>query len=121
VLPQTQGPIGDLNLVFLPHGSTSLIAGASSIGTKPTWNAILQENKGNFHFGGGVLYSQLGLEAQYAPLHGFGLETRVYNLTYPMMDLYGNLHIAPGASLFFGQRDLNHAARRNTIGLQYQF
>jgi phospholipid/cholesterol/gamma-HCH transport system substrate-binding protein len=121
VLPQSQGPIGDLNVVFLPHGSTSLIAGANSIGTKPTWNALLQENKGDFHFAGGVLYSQLGLTGSYAPLHGFGLETRVYNLTYPMMDLYGNIHIAPGAELFFGQRDLNHAARRNTIGLQYQF
>lgn len=121
VLPQTQGPIGDLNLVFLPHGSTSVIAGANSIGTKTTWNALLQENNGNFHLGGGVLYSQLGLEGSYAPLHGFGLEARAYNLTYPMVDLYGNIHIAPGASLFFGQRDLNHAARRNTIGLQYQF
>lgn len=121
VLPQTQGPVGDLNLVFLPHGSTSLIAGANSIGTKPTWNALLQENKGDFHFGGGVLYSQLGLTGSYAPLHGFGLETRVYDLTYPTIDLYGNIHFAPGAELFFGQRDLNHAGRRNTIGLQYQF
>jgi ABC-type transporter Mla subunit MlaD len=121
VLPQTQGPIGDLNLVFLPHGSTSIIAGANSIGTKPTWNALLQENKGDFHFAGGVLYSQLGLTGAYAPVRGFGLETRVYDMTYPMIDLYGNIHIAPGAELFFGQRDLNHAARRNTIGLQYQF
>jgi phospholipid/cholesterol/gamma-HCH transport system substrate-binding protein len=121
VLPQTQGPIGDLNLVFLPHGSTSLIAGASSIGTKTTWNALLQQNSGNFHFGGGVLYSQLGIQTQYSPLHGFGLEARAYDLTYPMVDLYGNIHLFPGTELFFGQRDLNHAARRNTIGLQYQF
>ena len=121
MLPQTQGPIGDLNVVVLPHGSTSLVAGANSIGTKTTWNAMLQENKGNFHVAGGVLYSQLGIDTQYAPLHGFGVEARAYDLTYPMVDLYGNIRIAPGAQLFFGQRDINHAARRNTIGLQYQF
>jgi hypothetical protein len=38
-----------------------------------------------------------------------------------MIDLYGNFHIAPGAELFFGQRDITHASRRNTFGLQYQF
>jgi len=54
-------------------------------------------------------------------LHGFGLETRIYDLTYPMIDVYGNLKIAPGAQLFFGQRDITHASRRNTFGLQYQF
>jgi ABC-type transporter Mla subunit MlaD len=121
ILPASQGPIGDLNVVVLPHGSTSLIAGANSIGTRPTWNALLVQNRGDFHIGAGVLYSQLGLMGQYTPLHGFGVETRVYNLTYPMVDVYGNLQIAPGAELFFGQRDLTHAARRNTIGLQYQF
>ena len=63
----------------------------------------------------------MGLMAQYAPLRGFGVETRIYDLTYPMVDVYGNLRIAPGAQLFFGQRDITHASRRNTFGLQYQF
>jgi len=35
--------------------------------------------------------------------------------------VYGNFRIAPGAQLFFGQRDITHASRRNTFGLQYQF
>ncbi len=121
VLTSSRGPLGDLNLVVLPHGSTSLVVGANAIGNNTTWNALLQANKGDFHFAGGVLYSQMGVLAQYAPLRGFGLETRVYDLTYPMIDVYGNFRIAPGAQLFFGQRDVTHASRRNTFGLQYQF
>ncbi|MGA8474950.1 MAG: MlaD family protein [Candidatus Cybelea sp.] len=121
VMTSSQGPLGDINLVVLPHASTSLMVGANAIGNNTTWNAVLEKSKGDFHFGAGVLYSQIGILGQYAPLHGFGLETRVYDLTYPMIDLYGNLHIAPGAELFFGQRDITHASRRNTFGLQYQF
>lgn len=121
VLPASQGPLGDINVIVLPHGNTSLMVGANAIGTQTTWNALLEQNKGDFHIGAGVLYSQIGILGAYQPLRGFGLETRVYDLTYPMIDLYGNFRIAPGTSLFFGQRDINHAARRNTFGLQYQF
>ncbi|MGC1379987.1 MAG: MlaD family protein [Candidatus Baltobacteraceae bacterium] len=121
VLTSSQGPLGDINLVVLPHGSTSVMVGANAIGTNTTWNALLEKNSGNFHVGAGVLYSQIGVLGQYAPLHGFGVETRIYDLTYPLIDLYGNLKVAPGASLFFGQRDVLHASRRNTFGLQYQF
>jgi ABC-type transporter Mla subunit MlaD len=121
VLTSSQGPLGDINLVLLPHGTTSVMVGANAIGNNTTWNAVLEQNKGDFHVGAGVLYSQVGVLGQYAPLHGLGFETRVYDLTYPMIDLYGNLRLAPGAQLFFGQRDVTHASRRNTIGLQYQF
>jgi phospholipid/cholesterol/gamma-HCH transport system substrate-binding protein len=121
VLPASQGPLGDINVIVLPHGTTSLMVGANAIGSQTTWNALLEQNKGDFHIGAGVLYSQIGVLGAYQPLRGFGLETRVYDLTYPMIDLYGNLRILPGTSLFFGQRDINHAARRNTFGLQYQF
>jgi ABC-type transporter Mla subunit MlaD len=121
VLTSSQGPLGDLNLVVLPHGSTSVVVGANAIGNNTTWNALLEANKGDLHFAGGVLYSQVGVLGQYQPLRGFGLETRIYDLTYPMIDVYGNLKIAPGAQLFFGQRDITHASRRNTFGLQYQF
>jgi len=121
VLTSSQGPLGDLNLVLLPHGSTSVIVGANAIGTNTTWNAVLQKNAGELHFGAGVLYSQVGVLGRYAPLHGLGFETRVYGLNYPMIDLYGNLDLAPGAELFFGQRDVTHASRRNTFGFQYQF
>jgi len=121
VLTSSQGPLGDINLVLLPHGNTSVIVGANAIGDNTTWNALLEQNKGAFHIAGGVLYSQVGLLGQYAPLHGLGFEARVYDLTYPMIDLYGNFHVAPGTQLFFGQRDITHASRRNTFGLQYQF
>ncbi len=121
MLTSSQGPLGDLNLVLLPHGNTSVVVGANAIGNNTTWNALLEANKGDFHVAGGVLYSQMGLLGQYQPMHGFGLETRIYDLTYPMIDVYGNFKIAPGAQLFFGQRDITHASRRNTFGLQYQF
>lgn len=121
VLTSSQGPLGDINLVALPHSSTSVMFGANAIGNNTTWNAVLEKNKGSFHIGAGVLYSQIGVLGQYAPLHGLGFETRIYDLTYPIIDLYGNFHFAPGAELFFGQRDVTHASRRNTFGLQYQF
>ncbi|HZY96656.1 MAG TPA: MlaD family protein [Candidatus Cybelea sp.] len=121
VLTSSQGPLGDINLVVLPHAGTNLMVGANAIGNNTTWNAVLQQQKGDFRFGAGVLYSQIGVLAQYAPLRGFGLETRIYDLTYPMIDLYGNVHIAPGTQLFFGERDINHVSRRSTFGLQYQF
>jgi len=121
VMTHSQGPLGDINVLVLPHASTSLMFGANAIGTNTTWNAVLQESKGSFQFGGGVLYSQIGALARYNPERGFGFETRVYDLTYPMIDLYGNFRIAPGTEIFFGQRDITHASRRNTAGLQYQF
>jgi phospholipid/cholesterol/gamma-HCH transport system substrate-binding protein len=121
VLTHSQGPLGDLNVLVLPHAPTSLMFGANAIGNNTTWNAILQQSKGNFLIGGGVLYSQMGALMRYTSNRGFGVETRVYDLTYPMIDLYGNFRIAPGTEIFFGQRDLNHASRRNTAGLQYQF
>lgn len=120
VLTHSQGPLGDINVIVLPHGSTNLMFGANAIGNNTTWNAVLQQSKGHFRFGGGVLYSQIGAMARY-DWPRFGLETRVYDLTYPMIDLYGNFRIAPGTEIFFGQRDINHASRRNTAGLQYQF
>ncbi|HZV76492.1 MAG TPA: MlaD family protein [Candidatus Babeliales bacterium] len=121
VLTSSQGPLGDINLVLLPHGNTSVMVGANAIGTNTTWNALLEQNKGDFHLGAGVLYSQIGVLGQYAPLHGLGFETRIYDLTYPLVDLYANLHLLPGTELFFGQRDVLHASRRNTFGFQYQF
>jgi len=97
------------------------MVGANAIGNNTTWNAVLEKQKGDFHVGAGVLYSQIGVLGQYAPLRGLGFETRIYDLTYPMIDLYGNLHVTRGLQLFFGERDITHASRRNTFGMQYQF
>jgi ABC-type transporter Mla subunit MlaD len=120
VMTKSQGPLGDINLVVLPHASTSLMVGANSIGNNTTWNAVLLKGSDSgLRFGGGVLYSQIGVMAQMNALKGFGLETRIYDLTYPMIDLYGNIHVTKNAELFFGQRDMTHASRRNTFGFQY--
>lgn len=122
VLTKSQGPLGDLNLIFLPHGSTSVMVGANSIGNNTTYNAVLMKGSDQgFRFGGGVLYSQIGVMAQANALKGFGLETRIYDLTYPMIDLYGNFRVTNGAQIFFGQRDMTHASRRNVYGFQYTF
>jgi uncharacterized phage infection (PIP) family protein YhgE len=122
VMTKSQGPLGDINLIFLPHASTSLMVGANSIGNNTTWNAVLMKgNSSNFTFGGGVLYSQIGALARANLSKSFGLETRVYDLTYPMIDLYGNIHILKNGEIFFGQRDITHASRRNTAGFQYTF
>ena len=122
VLTPSQGPLGDLNLIFLPHASTSVMVGANSIGVNTTYNAVLLKGSdAGFRFGGGVLYSQMGVMAQMNSLKGFGLETRIYDLTYPMIDIYGNIKVTKGAQLFFGQRDITHASRRNVYGFQYTF
>jgi len=122
VLTKSQGPLGDINLIVLPHSSTSFVVGANSIGNNTTWNAVIVKgSEHGFRIGGGVLYSQIGMLAQMNALKGFGLETRIYDLTYPMIDLYGNLRFGNNAELFFGQRDMTHASRRNTFGFQYTF
>ncbi|MBV8371729.1 MAG: MCE family protein [Candidatus Eremiobacteraeota bacterium] len=122
VLTKSQGPLGDLNLLVLPHASTSLMVGANSIGNNTTYNAVLLKGSDyGLRLGGGVLYSQIGVMAQYNTIKGFGLETRIYDLTYPMIDLYGNLRVTKNAQFFFGQRDMTHASRRNTLGFQYTF
>ncbi len=43
MLTSSQGPLGDINLVVLPHGSTSLMVGANAIGNNTTWNAVAAE------------------------------------------------------------------------------
>ena len=118
VLTSSQGPLGDINLLLLPHSTTSLMVGANSIGNNTTWNARAAAEEGRLRVtAAGCCTRRSAFAAQYAPIHGFGFETRIYDLTYPMIDLYGNLHIAPGAELFFGQRDITHASRRNTFGV----
>lgn len=121
-LPGNRGPSGDLNVTVLPNYSTSLMFGASSIGNNTTYNAALLERVGtNAHIGGGVLYSQLGLTGDVGLKGPVGLQGFIYDPRYPMLDLYGNIRLMPGTSVFFGQRDILHATRRNTYGLQHTF
>ena len=68
LLTASHGPYGDLNAIFLPKFSTSLVVGANDIGVNTTYNVLLMERLGSqAHFGGGVLYSNLGAMVQYNP------------------------------------------------------
>ncbi len=72
VLTPSRGPLGDINLVLLPHATTSVMVGANAIGNNTTWNAVLEQQKGNFHFGAGVLYSQIGVLGHTRRCAGWG-------------------------------------------------
>jgi ABC-type transporter Mla subunit MlaD len=121
VLGPDRGPQSDINATILPHGSTSAMFGANDIGYRTTWNALLLKDLGaGVRLGGGVLYSQFGVLGRYGTLtNSFGVEARLYDPRYPMLDLNGSFKILPGTELFFGQRDMMHATRRNVYGLQY--
>jgi ABC-type transporter Mla subunit MlaD len=117
-----RGPQSDVNAFILPNGKTSLFLGANDIGTPQTsWNVAVKENVApHLYIGGGVLYSNLGLIAQYNPgLLGF--EARLYDPQFPTLDAYGNLNVAHGVQLFGGERDITHNGRRTVFGLQLQF
>lgn len=115
-----RGPQTDVNAIFLPGGNTSLRVGAEDIGHNTTVDFLaLQSLTPNIRVGGGVLYSRLGVLAQY---HSrlFGVEGRLYDARRPEMDLIGNVNVVHGLQLFFGTRGLNHPERRNVYGVQLQ-
>ncbi len=116
-----RGPQIDVTALIMPHGSTTFMLGANDIGYNTTWNAAVLSSVGSrARIGAGVLYSRLGVLGQYRE-GALGLETRLYDPRYPMLDIYGNVRLAPGTRLFFGQRDLTHAERRTIYGIQLQF
>jgi ABC-type transporter Mla subunit MlaD len=126
LLTKDQGPQTDVNVIALPSGSTYLFAGANDIGAKTTFNAAAMARVApNLRIGGGVLYSRLGARAVYSPELskglGLGLEARIYDPRHPTGDVYANLGLGTGLTLFGGERDILHSGRRTTFGLQYQF
>jgi len=126
LLTNDRGPQSDFNVVALPQARTSLLTGANDIGSDGTtsynFSALQSIGPGNtFRVGGGVLYSRLGMLAQYGPPTGFGLEARAYDLRHPTLDGYATLHAAPSFELFGGERDLLHSGRRTVFGLQLQY
>jgi phospholipid/cholesterol/gamma-HCH transport system substrate-binding protein len=119
VLTSDRGPQTDINAVFLPHYSTSVMFGANDIGYKTTWNAVLLQSMGsNVRVGAGVLYSQFGVLGNVG-IRQFGIDSLLYDPRYPMLDMYGNVRVFKGTKIYFGQRDIFHAARRNVYGMQY--
>ncbi len=126
LLTNDRGPQSDINVVLLPRGRTSLLTGANDIGGAGTssynFAALQSIGPGDaFRVGGGVLYSRLGLLADYGRPRGLGLELRAYDLRHPTLDPYATLHVVPGFELFGGERDVLHSGRRTVFGLQLQF
>lgn len=121
LLGSDRGPQTDVNLLLLPKGTTTFMVGANDIGARTTYNvAALQHLSPSLRIGGGVLYSRLGVLAQY-DTGRFGLEGRAYDLRRPTLDLYGNLNVVQWAKLFLGQRDVTRPDRRTVFGIQLQF
>ncbi|HEY5348316.1 MAG TPA: hypothetical protein VIJ64_01250, partial [Candidatus Lustribacter sp.] len=117
-----RGPQTDVNAFILPSGKTSLFVGANDIGTPQTsWNVAVKENLArHLYVGAGVLYSNLGVMAQYDP-GPIGFEARLYDPQFPTLDAYANLNLSRGIQLFGGERDITHNGRRTVFGLQLQF
>jgi ABC-type transporter Mla subunit MlaD len=113
-------PQADLNAYVLPHGRVSGMFGVNDLGGRTTWNLAAVKNAGGFHYGGGVLYSQLGGLASYDG-RLFGAETRVYDLSRPTFDIYGNMSVAQWARIFFGERDVTRSTRHAVYGLELKF
>ncbi|GAC1402163.1 MAG: hypothetical protein NVSMB64_01520 [Candidatus Velthaea sp.] len=124
LLTKDRGPQTDFNVVALPRGNTSLLTGANDIGSQGTttynFTALGSLGKG-VRVGGGILYSRLGVLGSLNTKSGVGFEARLYDLRRPTLDAYGNLRVAPGFTLFAGERDTTRAARRTVLGLQLQF
>jgi hypothetical protein len=121
LLSGDQGPQTDINAVVLPGYSTSLMVGANDIGFHTTANALLLERlRPGLHVGAGVLYSQLGVIGLYNT-RMFGIDARLYDPRYAMLDFYGNVNVFHGLQLFVGERDILHQSRRTAYGMQLQF
>jgi len=124
LLSSDRGPQTDFNVIGMPRGRTSLLAGANDIGAPlgtTTWNfALEQAMNPQLHFGGGVLYSRLGALVRYEP-GSLSFEGRLYDLRHPTFDALAGFKVAPKTEIFGGERDLLHSGRRTELGLQLQF
>jgi hypothetical protein len=123
LLTQDRGPLSDFNAFILPYGRTGLEAGVNDIGTPygtTTGNLMLLNRSGGFTYGGGVEYSRLGLTTSIAG-RALGFEARAYDLRHPTLDTYLNVLSFKKFQIFGGERDVTHASRRTTFGLQFEF
>ncbi|MBV8363578.1 MAG: hypothetical protein JO193_03360, partial [Candidatus Eremiobacteraeota bacterium] len=85
------------------------------------WNfAELKSFGGGLRLGGGVLYSRLGVMAQYWK-DRLGVEGRLYDTRRPTLDTYLHARVTPLYQLFLGERDVTRPERRTVFGLQLNF
>jgi len=121
LLTADRGPQSDVNLFILPHAKSGFELGVNDIGASgtSTANALIVSRANGFSYGGGILYSRLGADAIFLD-HALSFETRAYDLRHPTLDEYINLILAPKLQLFGGERDIVHASRRTTFGVQFE-
>jgi ABC-type transporter Mla subunit MlaD len=121
LLTSDRGPESDVNMFVLPHAHSGLELGVNDIGSSgtSTANALILSRTNGFSYGGGIEYSRLGVVTSIGN-RAFSLETRAYDLRHPTLDQYINLILAPKFQIFGGERDLTHASRRTTFGLQFE-
>ncbi|MGC8485601.1 MAG: MlaD family protein [Candidatus Baltobacteraceae bacterium] len=116
----SRGPNSSIALRFLPTAPTQFVLGANDLGSGATTvdlAAVRRVGRG-LYFGGGILYSRLGVLGSYSR-GTLGFTTKLYDVSRPMFDLSTKLRVAPGVKLFFGERDILHAQRRNVYGVEF--
>jgi len=120
LLGPSRGPGSSLGLTFLPDAPTQFLLGANDLGTGSTTIdlAAVRRVAPGLYFGGGMLYSRLGVLGRYSR-GALGFSTKLYDAARPMLDLKTKLRVAPGVKLFFGERDVLHAQRRNVYGVEF--
>ncbi|MGH7755160.1 MAG: hypothetical protein ACREM8_02605, partial [Vulcanimicrobiaceae bacterium] len=118
VLGSDRGPQTDVNLTLLPHAPASLFLGANDIGGFTTANFALIAHRNRLDYGGGLLYSRLGILARVEGRRT-DFETRLYDPRHPTLDAYAGVRILPQIDLFAGYRDLLYPERRAVFGLQF--
>lgn len=122
LLTQDRGPQADVTLVGLPHGSTSVLLGANDIGYHTTLTLAAVKHAGAATFGGGILYSRLGVTAGVDGKY-VGVSTNIYDPRRGTVDVYGKIFAneSHSAAIFAGQRDATRNTRRDAFGLQLSF
>ena len=120
LLGTSRGPNSSIALRFLPEAPTQLLLGANDLGSGASTLdlAAVRRIGHGLYFGGGILYSRLGVLGSYSR-GTLGFTTKLYDVARPMFDLSTKLRVAPGVKLFFGERDILHAQRRNVYGVEF--
>ncbi|MDH2910484.1 MAG: MlaD family protein [Candidatus Eremiobacteraeota bacterium] len=120
LLGPSRGPSSSLALRFFPSAPTQFLLGANSLGSGTTTFdlAAVRRVGHGLYFGGGILYSRLGVLGRYSR-GGLGFSTKLYDVARPMLDLSTKLRVAPGIKVFVGERDILHAQRRNVYGVEF--
>ncbi|NNM93713.1 MAG: hypothetical protein HKL92_10265, partial [Candidatus Eremiobacteraeota bacterium] len=120
LLGPSRGPSSSLALRVFPSAPTQFLLGANSLGSGTTTFdlAAVRRVGHGLYFGGGILYSRLGVLGRYSR-GGLGFSTKLYDVARPMLDLSTKLRVAPGIKVFVGERDILHAQRRNVYGVEF--